>query len=218
MAPRSAEQFQAIREESRNRILEAALELFARQGYENTSVRAIVQRAGISQGLLYNYFENKEDLLRAIFQRGMADVRESFRHADEGESPRRKLAHLIRGSMEIIGRNRNFWRLLHGLQTQPAVLERLAGDVESWAVAIRGQLRTYLAEAGWDSPDIEVEILWALIDGVARHYLLQPEEFPLEPVIARIVERYEHPPPRNQNDAQADDTRMRTRNHARGTP
>lgn len=194
MAPRSTEQFQAIREESRNRILETALELFARQGYENTTVRSIAQKAGISQGLMYNYFENKEDLLRAIFQRGMADVRESFRQAEEAATPAGQLANLIRGSMEIIGRNRDFWRLLHSLQMQPAVLERLAGDVGGWAMAIREQLRTYLAEAGWDSPDVEVEVLWALIDGVARHYLLQPDAFPLEPVIARIIGLYSPAP------------------------
>jgi AcrR family transcriptional regulator len=73
--PKSEEQLERVREESRERILQTALALFARQGYERTPIRAIAREAGISQGLMYNYFEGKEQLLRAIFARSMAEAR-----------------------------------------------------------------------------------------------------------------------------------------------
>lgn len=53
--PRTAEQLEHIRQESRERILSSALRLFARHGYAATSVRMIAREAGASLGLLYNY-------------------------------------------------------------------------------------------------------------------------------------------------------------------
>ncbi len=61
--------------------MRAALELFASHGFAATSVRRIAEEAGVSQGLLYNYFGGKEELLEAIFEEGMGDVRASFRVA-----------------------------------------------------------------------------------------------------------------------------------------
>src|SRR3989337_276168 len=64
--PRTKEQFEAIRKGSRQKILDAALEVFARQGYYSASVSAIAKTAGISKGLMYNYFRSKEDVLNEL--------------------------------------------------------------------------------------------------------------------------------------------------------
>jgi AcrR family transcriptional regulator len=50
-------------------VLRAALELFAAQGYANTSVQQIVQAAGVTKGAMYHYFTSKDDLLFAIYER-----------------------------------------------------------------------------------------------------------------------------------------------------
>lgn len=56
----------------RRRILAAALDLFAEQGYDATSVSEVVIRAGVTKGALYHYFGAKEDLLYEIY-RGLLD-------------------------------------------------------------------------------------------------------------------------------------------------
>jgi len=56
MAPRTTKQFEAIRGKSREKIILAAIELFSAQTYHNTSVADISKKAGISKGLIYNYF------------------------------------------------------------------------------------------------------------------------------------------------------------------
>lgn len=60
----------------RARILAAACDLFAEQGYDATSVQQVVDRAGVTKGGLYHYFGAKEDLLvemyRAIFSERLA--------------------------------------------------------------------------------------------------------------------------------------------------
>ncbi|MEJ2758538.1 MAG: helix-turn-helix domain containing protein [Anaerolineales bacterium] len=53
-------------ERTRLTIMQAAVELFARQGYHGTSMRQIADRAGIALGGIYNHFEGKEDIFRQV--------------------------------------------------------------------------------------------------------------------------------------------------------
>lgn len=55
---------------SKEAILEAALAVFRERGYEGTTIPAIAQRLGVSQGTLYNYFPSKEKLLFACARAG----------------------------------------------------------------------------------------------------------------------------------------------------
>lgn len=56
-------------------ILDAAAELFADEGFENTSMEAIAARAGTSIGSVYQFFEKKQDVFEALAHRGLEDVR-----------------------------------------------------------------------------------------------------------------------------------------------
>jgi AcrR family transcriptional regulator len=53
------------------RILDAALDLFRRQGFEQTTMRGIAAEAGVSLGAAYYYFESKEDLVMAFYERAI---------------------------------------------------------------------------------------------------------------------------------------------------
>ena len=53
--------------ETRDRILAAATEVFARSGFHGARVADIAEQAGIAYGLVYHYFRNKDDILGAIF-------------------------------------------------------------------------------------------------------------------------------------------------------
>ena len=57
-------------EESRRRIVAAALDLFREKGYDATTMRAVAERAGVSLGNAYYYFESKEVLLQEYYARG----------------------------------------------------------------------------------------------------------------------------------------------------
>ncbi len=59
MSPKSNKQFEEIRKNSRNKILDAAFELFAKQGFHSTSINQIAKQAGVAKGLIYNYFKKK---------------------------------------------------------------------------------------------------------------------------------------------------------------
>ena len=189
MTPRTAEQNEQIRVASRQRIVDQALALFAEHGYERTSVRMIADAAGISQGLLYNYFDNKQALLLAIFEESVADVRASFALADAAP-PAERLERLVRGAFEVLKRNMAFWRLSYGVRMQPAVLAGLGPALHEWTATIRRTLQGYLRDAGVPQPDVEAAALFALINGVSQHYVLDPERYPLNAVIELVVARY----------------------------
>jgi AcrR family transcriptional regulator len=190
MAPRSNEQNEALRQDSQARIIASALKLFAEHGYSATSVKMIAQDAGIAQGLLYNYFSGKEALLRAIFAQSMADVRESFALAEKPRDGTSQIEALIRAAFQLIAQHRDFWRLSYGSRMQPALLSVLGDDLFAWTAEIRSTLERYFRAQGAAQPTIEAAVLFALIDGVAQHYVLDPERYPLAAVTEMIVERY----------------------------
>jgi AcrR family transcriptional regulator len=57
-----------VSEERRNQILEAAMAVFARQGFEQARMDDIAQQVGLSKGTLYLYFKSKDAIISAILQ------------------------------------------------------------------------------------------------------------------------------------------------------
>src|SRR3712207_2425068 len=56
-------------EERRNQLVDAALRLFAEKGFEKTTIKDLTEAVGVAQGLIYHYFESKEELLFAAVDR-----------------------------------------------------------------------------------------------------------------------------------------------------
>jgi AcrR family transcriptional regulator len=184
---RSAQLNQRMREASRARILKAALKLFAAHGYAGTSIRMIARSARMSVGLLYNYYPTKADLLGAIFEQSMRDVEASFASADAARTPTERIERLVRSAFETVDTNRDFWRLSYGVRMQPAVVADLGKRLHAWTKTIQSTLVRYVRAAGSRRPEVDAALLFALIDGVSQHYVLDPRAYPLSEVADRIV-------------------------------
>ena len=96
------------RRQTRQRILDAAYELFYRRGYSRVGVDAVAARAGITKRTLYNHFDSKDALLAAVLERQHAMALE-------------RIAHWAQ-------------RLPRG---RGAMLDRLFGDLAGWAAEPR---------------------------------------------------------------------------------
>jgi AcrR family transcriptional regulator len=189
MTPRTADQNQALRDATRERLLEAALKVFGRLGYEAASVRLIAGEAGVAQGLMYSHFKGKEDLLKALFRRGMDQVRESFAAAS-GEDDRPPLERLVVSALDLIRDNLDFWRLSYGVRMQPGVVKALGRDLEGWTTEILAVLQTLFKASGAADPRIEAALFFAAFDGLCQHFVLDPARYPLEKVSAALLERF----------------------------
>ncbi|MBE0569111.1 MAG: TetR/AcrR family transcriptional regulator [Deltaproteobacteria bacterium] len=60
--------------DKRNRILQAAIEVFSRKGFFNSKVSEIARASGVADGTIYLYFKNKDDLLISLFEEKMGEV------------------------------------------------------------------------------------------------------------------------------------------------
>jgi AcrR family transcriptional regulator len=190
MSPRSPALNERLRADSRSRIVAHALRLFAEHGYDRTTIKMIADSAGISQGLIYAHFASKEELLVAIFEQSMRDIEASFAAAGDAADPHERFERYVRGCFEVLRRNLDFWRLSYGVRMQAAVLAHLGDRVPRWTAEIRRTLERFLRAMGVPNPRVEAEILFALIDGVSQHYALDPDAYPLDKVVDRIVGMY----------------------------
>ncbi len=95
-------------ETRRRQILEAATEIMSRTGYHEMSMQAVAEAAGMSVGLIYQYFGGKQDVLRAV----ILDILDAFRvqvpaaMAAAGQDPQARLAAGFASLCSIIDANR----------------------------------------------------------------------------------------------------------------
>ena len=86
---------QARSETTRQKILDAAIDLFSEVGYAAAGLGEIIERAGMTKGALYHHFDSKEALATAIIEQGTNLTRDAFRHVCESSSP--ALENMIHG-------------------------------------------------------------------------------------------------------------------------
>jgi AcrR family transcriptional regulator len=86
---------------TRERILAAAVDLFATQGYDATSITQVIDRAGVAKGGLYHHFVSKQQLLFEVYGDLITRQLEGMqRIVDSGQSPDRVLRALIMDLVE----------------------------------------------------------------------------------------------------------------------
>lgn len=90
-----------------HQILQAAIKVFARQGFHQSTVAQIAKEAGVADGTIYLYFKNKDDILVQFFNYKTKQVFDSFRtEVGRADSSLDKLRYLIRRHLEEFQRNR----------------------------------------------------------------------------------------------------------------
>ena len=91
-----------------HQILEAAVKVFARQGFHQSTVAQIAKEAGVADGTIYLYFKNKDDILVQFFRFRTKQVFESFRDAVDGaETSTDKLRNLVRRHLDEFQRDKD---------------------------------------------------------------------------------------------------------------
>ena len=74
-------------EEKRRQILDAAVRVFARKGFNTSRVGDIAEEAGVAHGLLYHYFDSKDELLETIFHENWTVLVDRIAAVEEAEEP-----------------------------------------------------------------------------------------------------------------------------------
>src|SRR4029453_5004423 len=151
------------REETRRKLMDSALGVFARNGYERATVDEILREAGFSKGAFYVHFEAKEDIFWAMLEERMNHLQQTFREAADPDLPvSQNLAIILR---TIFSQNRDdpLWSALfmefaaHASRNKK-VRDQLAAMHRSWRdFAVEALERG--REAGLGRKDLDVQFL-----------------------------------------------------------
>lgn len=123
-------------------LLEAALQVFARNGYRNTTLDEVAEAAGVTKGAIYHYFETKEALLLGVIEhyRKLAFGRAELAIRDERLPASTRIRLLIRKMFsDTEGRRDLLALLVRGVTHEiPRVHERwLLGPARVWTMVAR---------------------------------------------------------------------------------
>src|SRR5688572_28616706 len=94
-------------DDKRQRILDAAIRVFARKGYFASRVSDVAKAAGIADGTIYLYFQNKDDVLVSLFDEIMSQHVEAARREVEGiKGAHARLLAVALHHLRLLGENR----------------------------------------------------------------------------------------------------------------
>jgi len=148
-ADRPAGGIGAPRTDTRSRVQKVALELFAEQGYEKTSLREIAERLGVTKAALYYHFKSKEDIVHSFtddYFAAIDDLVDWARDQPRTEATRREILHRYVG---IVLSGSEVFHFLH--QNQASVQAMEAG--KDRFARFRGRLDSLVdVLAGPDAP------------------------------------------------------------------
>jgi AcrR family transcriptional regulator len=149
------------RESTRERLVSAAMRLFAEHGYAGTSVGQIEAEAGLAprSGALYQYFKGKRELLDAAIDRHVADLDEMQSAIDLlplGDL-RAELTLMARWNLRDLARRRDLYRFLRKEGERfPELVERVYEQIGRGPLQrAAGLLSRRYREAGLEPPDAE---------------------------------------------------------------
>jgi hypothetical protein len=94
---------------------------------------------------------------------------------------------LVRAAFAVVREHLAFWQLVYGVRQQPDVVAALGPALHHWTEGVRATLEQHLRDAGRPDPAIAARLLFAAIDGVAQHFALDPEGYPLDAVAEQLV-------------------------------
>lgn len=191
MSPRSPEDFNKIRKRSRQTIMEVALELFSNKGYHATSISQIAKVAGISKGLIYNYFDSKEALLRAIMMDAFEEGSElATNELNRKDAPHTRLKYIIEGFAFMIKNRTKHWKLLTALSFQDDANSIFLKELMPKKEVLIEQFVGLFEEMGFEQARQEALLAGAMLDGVGMHYMSLGEHYPIDEMIDLIIKKY----------------------------
>ena len=153
MAPLNDEQLHQIRDERREQIMSAALNVFARRGIIGTKMSMIAAEAGISHGLLYHYFKSKEELFTTLVRDAMIASQEGMREVlDLQGTPMDKIRALTHEIIDESGAP--YFLLIHQARTSDGIPDEVKQLMKQYSMEMFVSVLRPLFVEGQQAGDI----------------------------------------------------------------
>jgi len=178
---------------ARERILEAALSVFARKGYSAASVREIVSAAGVTKPVLYYYFGSKEGLFQAILEEAQERHKAAIDLILETDGPAiGRFTRFFQVLQAHVKENEALVRMFHGMAFGPAQGAPLEPDLNGFflrqkeavkAIYLTAASRGEMIEA---DPDAVANLIVAILDHTIHFSMSFPESYTPERLLEML--------------------------------
>lgn len=168
--------------EKKEWIRKAAINLISEEGFHGVTTDKIAREAGVSVGTIYNYFENKEDIISYIFQvehKKLNILFDRFRKKEISVPEKFKL--LIEKYFKYVFNNEKLARIIHNETFRPG--KKITREIFNYILAIRKYLKELVEEGireGSIYPDYNLDMVVNFIMGLSFTTvvfgLTEPEE------------------------------------------
>ncbi len=155
--------------EKQEKIVNAALRLFAEEGYKSTSTSKVAKEAGVSEGLIFRHFGNKEGLLEAIMKLGEEQANAMLSGIVSESDPKELIRKYLDLSLKISTDKESidFWKLQFKIKWELEIYG------EHKLQALQGALVEAFRKMRYNHPVEEANLLLTLMDGIATRFMLQ---------------------------------------------
>ena len=170
--------------EKQEKILQAALQLFAKEGYHATSTSKVAKLAGVSEGLIFRHFGNKEGLLQAILAEGENKLKTLFVDIVMESEPKLVIRKAIEMTSKIDVSDYDFWKLQFKLKWELEI------NSDKKMEPLKMALTNAFKKLNYESPEMEAQLLILFIDGMGSAVLKGSSLNPTE-MIQFLLRKYE---------------------------
>lgn len=188
--PRTKEQFEEIRSNTKHKILESALILFADKGFKGTSISDIAKSAGISKGLAYNYFKDKKEIMISVFTLLAEEIGSIYENVEKESEPKKQLKALINSTFNAIVEDEKFWRIYMNFALSPEVKEEANEFMSSFMNQLFVDIEQLFRDLNYPNPTMESKFFAASLDGVCFHYIYNKQQYPMDKMRKFLIKKY----------------------------
>lgn len=171
----------------KQKIFDAAMKLFESQGYFKTTVEEITTEAGVSKGLVYNYFSSKAELLAGLIEDATDKIEAVAEPLSMAGTLEESLSRFIDSFFDYLQKERAFLRLQLTLLLMPELREIVAEPQQKRAELLLNTVSAWFKKAGVSQSKKKARLLLAMLDGIALHYLCIYESYPLSSMKPQLI-------------------------------
>jgi AcrR family transcriptional regulator len=166
---KNMETFNKISEEKRNKIIEYAATEFAEHGFASANINRIAEKAGVSIGSMYKYFENKEDLYLKIIHFSVEKMKSILDVIIESEGELLNKIEMIISAIQSYSRSNIYLNKLYNEMTTESYSElvwKIASDMEGISAELYASLIKKAQDAGEVRKDIDPKMAAFFLDNL----------------------------------------------------
>lgn len=181
-----------IKEKKYILIKEISLNLFAQQGYAHTSVAEIASKAGISKGLIYNYFKSKQSILESLISDFVRLSYDNFDTNKDGVISTEEFFKFLENSFYIIQQKPQHWKLFTIIGLQKEVMDIMTKYSDDFTKDVEKLLFNFFTEHFAQDAYKELVMFSILIKGAILNYIVSFDNNFLEIAKKQIIDLYKN--------------------------